>query len=182
MSARLLPGPMPVVIDDSEWTRLTGAANDAFAGERLCEALSLYRDALAEAERLFRNAEIAGSSVPAATIYVISCHNLAEAARRTGQPDAAERWALQAFERLAAAAESPATPLSLRLDCMRDLKFAFLNLVEGRREDVAFRPETERLLARGRAVVSSVIGVVERLATLPAGELSLLDNVRGRPS
>lgn len=182
MNATLLPGPMPALIDDSEWSRLTGAANDAFAGERLCEALTLYRDALAEAERLFRNAEIAGSSVPAATIYVISCQNLAEAARRTGEPDAAERWLLQAFERLAAAAESPATALSLRLDCMRDLKFAFLNLVEARREDAAFRPEMERLVRRGRAVVACVMGVVERLATLPAGELRLLDGVTGRPS
>jgi hypothetical protein len=174
--------PMPAVIDDSEWTRLTGAANDAFAGDRLCYALTLYRDALAEAERLFRNAEIAGSSIPAATIYVISCQNLAEAARRTGEPDAAERCLLQAFERLAAAAESPAAALSLRLDCMRDLKFAFLNLAEGRREDVAFQPEMERLVTRGRAVVACVMGVVERLAALPAGDLRLLDSVTGRPS
>ena len=137
---------------------------------------------LAEAERLFRNAEIAGSSIPAATIYVISCHNLAEAARRTGEPEAAERWLLRAFERLAAAAESPATAFSLRLDCMRDLKFAFLNLVEGRRDDVVFHPEMERLVARGRAVVACVMGVVERLATLPAGELRLLDGATGRPS
>lgn len=182
MNTTLLPGAIPVVIDDSEWTRVTGAANDAFAGERLCEALGLYRDALAEAERLFRNAEIAGSSVPAATIYVISCHNLAEAARRIGEPDMAERWLLRAFERLAAAAESPAAALSLRLDCMRDLKLAFLNLVEGRREDVAFHPEMERLVARGRGVVACVMGVVERLATLPARELRLLDSATGRPS
>lgn len=172
----------PAVIDDSEWSRLTCAANDAFAGERFCDALTLYRDALAEAERLFRNAEIAGASVPAATIYVISCQNLAEAARRNGEPDLAERWLLQAFERLAAAAESPATALGLRLDCLRDLKFAILNLVEGRREDVAFQPEMERLVVRGRGVVACVMGVVEGLATLPAGEFGLLASVTGRPS
>jgi hypothetical protein len=182
MNATLLPEPMPAATDDSEWVRLTGAANDAFAGQRLCEALSLYRDALAEAERLFRNVEIAGSSVPAATIYVISCQNLAETARRTGESDAAEAWLRQAFERLAAAAESPATAFSLRLDCMRDLKLAFLNLVEGRREDVAFHPEMERLIVRGRSVVACVMGVVERLATLPTGELKLLDSATGLPS
>ncbi|WP_152012359.1 MULTISPECIES: DUF2753 family protein [unclassified Bosea (in: a-proteobacteria)] len=170
------------MVDDAEWTRLTVAANDAFRREQICEALLLYRDALAEAERLFCNTEIVGSPVSVATIYVISCQNLAEAARLTGEPGAAERWSLQAFERLAAAAESPATPLSLRLDCMRDLKFAFLNLVEGRREDVAFHLEMERLLARGRGVVACVMGVVERLATLPAGELRLFDSVTGRPS
>lgn len=182
MSATLLPGPMQALIDDAEWTRLTGAANEAFRREQFCEALTLYRDALAEAERLFRNAEIVGSPVAAATIYVISCQNLAEAARRIDELDMAEKWLLQAFERLAAAAESPATPLSLRLDCMRDLKLAFLNLVEGRREDVTFHPEMERLLARGRGVVACVMGVVERLATLPVRELRLLDSVTGRPS
>jgi len=170
------------VFDDSEWTRLTGAANDAFANGLLCEALLLYREAFHEAEALFEAALSAPSQVPVASIYVISCQNLAEATRRGGEIDTAEGWSLRAFERLACAAESPATPFSLRLDCMRDLKLAFFNLIERRREEEAFRPEMERYVARGRHVVETVMGVVKQLATIPEHEFLLLNTVGGRPS
>ncbi|WNJ92245.1 hypothetical protein [Bosea sp. 685] len=150
---------------DAEWQRLTGAANDAFAaGDRLREALLLYRAAFAEAERLFHAAEIAPSDVPAPTIFVVSCQNLAEATRRSEGDEAARAWLRRAFDRLVATAESPRMPLNLRIDCMRDLKIAFLSLAEHNRDEAAFAPEKQGLIERGRSAVLSVTQLVEHFA------------------
>jgi hypothetical protein len=172
----------PPVRDDSEWVRRIAAANEAYHDGRLHEALALYRDAFDEAERLFRVAERVLTSAPAATIFVITCQNLADAARQAGDPAAARFWLKLAFDRLASAAESPLTALALRIQAMRDLKFAFLNLVEPMHDDAALAAEIEAYASRGRRVVATVTQLVERIATLPPERLSLLARSEGRPS
>ncbi len=154
--------------EDAEWRRLTSAGNDAFAEPGLLpEALTLYREAQHEAERLFCAAEAGRCVAPATTIYVIACQNLAEAVRLADSEEEARHWLLRAFERLADAAESARTPFDLRIDCMRDLKFAYLNLAEERGADEGFAQERVRLMLRGRHVVACVTQVVEQVARLP---------------
>ncbi|MBX9909769.1 MAG: DUF2753 domain-containing protein [Beijerinckiaceae bacterium] len=166
---------------DAEWQRLTSAANEIFAqDDKLAEALPLYREAFEEAERLFRCAEIAPDRTPATTIYVISCQNLAEAVRRCEGRAAARGWLIRAFERLVAAGQSPATPFALRLDCMRDLKFAFLNLVEQCGDDETFLREKPRLMQRGREVVASVTQLAQHIASVPQ-DLLRMRRTPGRP-
>jgi hypothetical protein len=167
--------------DDADWRRQTEVANVIYHGGRTHEALVGYKKAFEEAERLFTNAERGVALSSAAAIYVISCFNLSEVSRATEGSQAAETWLLRAFDRLVDAADSDGTPLPLRLDCMRDLKFAYLNLVELRRNDAAFQDEMVRHRERAMAVAAKVFGAVDRLTQIPPDVQLLMQAPQGRP-
>lgn len=115
---------------DQHWRMLTEAANQAYAANDLQGALEFYHRALEDAERLFALASRTAMSIPVPVIYNVSCHNLAEIARQAGHDDGAEALLIRAYDRLVISAESPLTPLRLRLDCARHLKQALAILVQ----------------------------------------------------
>lgn len=127
---RYLASPPHPAAADQNWRTLTEAANQAYAADDLQSALELYHRALVEAERLFTQALRTAMSIPVPVIYNVSCHNLAEIARRAGHDDCAEALLMRAYDKLVTAAESPLTPLRLRLDCARHLKQALAILVQ----------------------------------------------------
>jgi len=68
--------------------------------------------------------------VPAPIIYNVSCHNLAELCERAGDKAAAESFYLRAYDRLLAAAQSPSTPIRMRVFCVQHLKHALAVLAQ----------------------------------------------------
>jgi hypothetical protein len=125
-AARL--GPQPAA--DDRWKALTAEANAAFASGHLALARTTYMDALDEAERLFSLALEGRTSIPVPVIYNVSCHNLSEVARESGDKSAAECLLVRAYDKLLASAASPETPLQLRLDSTEHLKHALSLLVQ----------------------------------------------------
>lgn len=144
--------PQVKVADDAIWRRITEAANATYRSGNFRHAMSLYHDALDEAERLFVKASSSiaflnevefgsheenvskhndsGVSVPVPVIYNISCHNLAEIVERSGDAEATENFLVRAYDKLLTSAGSPETPLPLRIDCVRHLEHALALLVQ----------------------------------------------------
>ncbi|MEP3298262.1 MAG: hypothetical protein ABJO27_17585 [Pseudoruegeria sp.] len=114
---------------DAHWQKLTHAANSAFySGERQ-PAQKAYAAALIEAERLLVIAENAANPGNAATILVISHHNLAELAVDAGQTEIATHHFQAPFDRLLSLARKSSTPSQLRQSCITNLKEATIGLV-----------------------------------------------------
>ncbi|MBM7329217.1 hypothetical protein JS562_40095 [Agrobacterium sp. S2] len=115
---------------DRQWKTLTETANHTYAQGEIPLARTAYLDALEEAEHLFAAALVQSCRFPAPVIYNVSCHNLAELAERVGDSREAEAFYRKAYDRLFAAARSPATPLKMRIACVQHLKQALAALVQ----------------------------------------------------
>ena len=115
---------------DRRWKTLTETANQTYAQGEIPLARTAYLDALGEAEQLFAAALVQSCRFPAPVIYNVSCHNLAELAERVGDSREAEAFYRKAYERLFAAARSPATPLKMRIACVQHLKRTLAALVQ----------------------------------------------------
>ena len=114
------------------WRALTKEANAAFDQGHDVRARVLYEAALAEADSLFaaaaeRLSEDAVDLAP--TAYNLSCHNVAELARRQKDHATEGIFLHRAYERLVSVAESPAAPLRLRAGCIRPLSAASASLI-----------------------------------------------------
>lgn len=115
---------------DQRWKRLTEHANAAYAQGDIPLARAAYVDALTEAEKLFDAAMSRQVPYPAPVIYNVSCHNLAELCDKAGDRDQAGAFYSQAYDRLLLAAQSPSTPLGMRVSCVQHLKHALSVLVQ----------------------------------------------------
>lgn len=115
---------------DQRWKRLTGQANAAYAQGDIVLARAAYEDALTEAEKLFEAALTRQVPFPAPAIYNVSCHNLAELHEKAGKQDEAGLFYRKAYDRLLLAAQSPSTPLGIRVSCVQHLKHALAVLVQ----------------------------------------------------
>ncbi|WP_265975435.1 hypothetical protein [Brucella intermedia] len=124
------PGLAVIHGGDRRWKTLTETANHTYAQGEILLARTAYVDALEEAEQLFSAALVQSCRFPAPVIYNVSCHNLAELAERFGDSREAEAFYRKAYDRLFAAARSPATPLKMRIACVQHLKQALAALVQ----------------------------------------------------
>ncbi len=143
--------------DDAWWKALTEKANAAYAREDLFTARLFYGESLAEAERLFQMA-VQGVQVgpaPAAMIYVISSHNLAELELRRGYGRAAEVHLRRACARLMEGAQDAHAPVVVRAACMQHLKPALASLVGHYRASGAPESMVTDLLSAARKAVMS---------------------------
>ena len=147
---------------DDVWKRLTLQANQAKAASDAESARSLYRAALAEAERVFGAA--ASGALPAARalapmLYNISCHNLAQHLLDEGEEQVAIDLFERAFERLEAAILAP-LELDWRISCARHLQVSTAALAEvliGR----GARERVENYVARANAAISALSEIVQ---------------------
>lgn len=112
----------------ARWQKLTRAANAAFGSGENRIARKDYTAALLEAERLLQIAEQEATASNAATILVISHHNLAELAIEADQPDVATHHFQAPFDRLLNLARNSSTPSKLRQSCIANLKEATIGL------------------------------------------------------
>lgn len=164
-----LGGLGAAITPQATWRRLTRQANAAFQAGDAGAAQRGYDAALSEAARLFDLLAASGANpVPVAAIWVISCHNLAEAALRDGQPDRAEAHYRAAFDRLLQVARDVSAPLGLRMDCAANLKQATIALVgflQANGTPVLAIAET---ITRARIAVARVSRRAARLADQPA--------------
>lgn len=115
---------------DQRWKRLTGQANAAYAQGDILLARAAYDDALTEAEKLFEAALARQVPFPAPVIYNVSCHNLAELHEKAGEREQAGAFYRKSYDRLLLAAQSPSTPLGMRVSCVQHLKHALAVLVQ----------------------------------------------------
>lgn len=114
------------------WRALTNEANVAFKRGHDVRARVLYEAALAEAEALFAAAaeRLSDEAIDLApTAYNLSCHNVAELARRQKDHATEGIFLHRAYERLVSIAESPSAPLPLRACCIRPLSAASASLI-----------------------------------------------------
>lgn len=115
-------------VSDERWQGLTRAANGAYQTGDSHGAAEGYRCALQEAERLLAAAERGAGPSEAATILVISHHNMAEMALDAGQPDLAMQHYQIPFDRLLTVARLSSAPTALRQSCVINLKEATIAL------------------------------------------------------
>ncbi len=157
---------------DALFCRLTDEANQAFAMSDDAASDRLYDRALAEAERLFDAARAGGSPLVAPMAYTIASHNIAEAKKRAGDPQAAYAAKRRAVEKLVATAESPMDPLPLRVNCIRHLRHALAFLAEDIGEtDHASIADANRLYERCRATGEEITRVAKHvLSERPGAE------------
>jgi hypothetical protein len=140
---------------DTKWRTLTEAGNRAQERGDHVGALQFYEAALTEAARMLAAAIDGGSPLLAPMLYNISCANQAETVLQTGDSVSARRLLLQAFEKLLAVAGCPASPIALRINCVRHLGYS-LTILARDFCDGTEQPETERLVARATAVAVDV--------------------------
>lgn len=143
---------------DARWRALTQAGNQAFADLADTEALRLYQEALAVAEQMFEAAQDGGSPLLAPMAYNISCANVAEAMLRNGDRPGGRRFLLRAFDKLLTAAEAPSTPVALRVNCVRHLRYSFEILSRDFGEEMK-HSDINGLVARGIAALREIQSV-----------------------
>jgi hypothetical protein len=96
-----------------------------------------------------------GSPLLAPMLYNISCANKAETVLQTGDSVSARRLLLQAFEKLLAIAGCPASPIALRINCIRHLGYSLAILNQDFGEQME-RPDIKLLLTRAATIVREV--------------------------
>lgn len=122
---------LPYLSTDERWCRFTSEGNVAFEGGDLFRAAARYKDALAEAERIFA-VEMQGGMLDvsiAPRLYAISQQNLADFERRCGNRESAGERLRATFDRLASVAESPSAPIGVRATAVRNLRPALAELI-----------------------------------------------------
>jgi hypothetical protein len=102
---------------ETRWKTATTAGNHAWLEQDHREALRHYQEAL------FEMALMGGSPLLAPMAFNISCANVAEISARVSGRQTAAGWLLRAFDRLAAVADSATTPVGLRVNCIRHLRY-----------------------------------------------------------
>jgi len=118
--------------DDRQWKALTGRANAAFAAQRWRDAERLYRDALAEADvvfRAYREGRPVGDADPA-PMLVVAVANLAECLLCGNCPGRAGAHLVALRDRLCEAIESAAAPQHVREQCFIHLRRAVVELAD----------------------------------------------------
>jgi hypothetical protein len=140
---------------DGRWRALTAAGNLAYANGHDADAMRLYEDALAEAERMFDAAREGGSPLLAPMLYNISCANAAETKMRGKDATAALSFLLRAFDKLVMTAASVTSPMPLRANCVRHLRYTFEVLVRDFAAECE-RAEVKSLFARGADAAKEV--------------------------
>jgi hypothetical protein len=140
---------------EAEWNALTRTGNQAFVENGGANACRFYADALATAEHLFDAALRGGSPFLAPMVYNISCANAAEAVLRAGDRCAARMLLIRALDRLLTTAESPSSPVALRVNCVRHLHYPFGILARDFANEMQ-ACDVRELLARASAVLIKV--------------------------
>jgi len=148
---------------DLRWRELTDSANRAYQTGDLQAGRRFYDEALKEAERLFDLAATGVDSFPAAVIYNVSCHNLAELLQRSDDPAGAEALLQQAFEKLTHGARSPETPLPLRIACVQNLQHALAVFVESLTRRGAAESQIAQVVERARTAAFAVFHAAKHL-------------------
>lgn len=144
---------------DLRWRTLTEEANALYRGGDTASARKHYEAALSEAERLLDAVAAEHDARPAPIIYNVSCHNLAELARALGENAEAEAYCRRAYERLLAVARNPASPLELRISCVRNLRNALAELTVRLNERHAPPGELDRIVEPVRNAAFSVFRI-----------------------
>lgn len=146
---------------DAQFRELTEAGNLAFERHDHATASRLCNEALTEAERLFELAMTAGGSpvLLAPMVHNIACQNAAQARKRAGDGVGALALQVRALKRLVTTAESAASPITLRVNCVRHLKYALAFLAEDLTEREPDMDAIRALVARARLVAAEVMRI-----------------------
>ena len=149
--------------EDAAWRNLSDTGNQAMQAGNSAKALALYRKAMRETERLFASAEKGMSFAPVAVILVISCKNLSDASAALGDLATAQSLLKMCFDRLERTMETPSIPFRLRVQCMSQLKFAFLNLAAFSGETQCAKINLSTYRERGLKAVFAVTSALEKV-------------------
>ena len=158
---------------DARWRELARTANEALALGDGARARISYEAALVEAEGLLRAEQIRDAAQaaisPDATrlapmLFVIASQNLAELDRRERHFERASALLFEAFDRIAAIAETPDAPLSLRAACARNFAPALAEIV-GDLTTRGCSDELQPLLDRANAAQRAVALAVTNTPT-----------------
>lgn len=159
-------GPTPMASSNTSsdllWQRLTRLANTLYENGDAHRAFEEYRRALHEAERLLALAQNGAGPARAASIFVISHHNMAEIAVDIKTPDAARHFQTP-FDTLLTLAALPSTPIALRESCIANLKEATSGLVAYLQDSGAPTSAIADVIKKVRFVVAATPS-----STLPA--------------
>jgi len=150
---------------NARWQNLTKGANAAYERGEKDLAQEGYIAALTEAEHLLKRAERDAKPSQAATILVISHHNLAELATCNGQSDVATSHFQAPFDRLLDLARRSSAPSHLRQSCIANLKEATVGLTTHLQTKGAPITLIAETIKRARCVVKSSSAQIRPTAT-----------------
>ncbi|MFT9114488.1 MAG: hypothetical protein ABF443_10365 [Acetobacter malorum] len=160
------------------WQKLSRQANRDYALQDMQKAQALYEDAMGKAVGLLNHFQEKGLPLSAPSVFVVSCHNLADLLFTQEEPEKAGLFLRSACTELVHLASQPGLPLQARLACVEQLRPAVVALMERESGTLPEQPETRMLVDRARTVALSVYqiagyAVQTRLEDAP---------VTGRPS
>ncbi|GBQ78832.1 hypothetical protein AA14337_1269 [Acetobacter malorum DSM 14337] len=160
------------------WQKLSRQANRDYALQDMQKAQALYEDAMAKAVGLLNHFQEKGLPLSAPSVFVVSCHNLADLLFTQEEPEKAVLFLRRACTELVRLASQSGLPLQARLACVEQLRPAVVALMERESGTLPELPETRMIVDRARTVALSVYqiagyAVQTRLEDAP---------VTGRPS
>lgn len=171
-----LPGkPIPVRPDravrtiDARWRRLTEDGHAAVARKDALAAGRAFTRALAEADRLLAAAADRGGMhiIMGPMLHTIACHNSAEVAWRAGRSEVAAELCRRAVHRLLGVADGASVPLTLRINCVRHLRYALAFLDREPAVHVLRDGEQAALTARAHAIAVRVLATADHVQARP---------------
>lgn len=160
------------------WQKLSRQANRDYALQDMQKAQALYEDAMTKAVALLNHFQEKGLPLSAPSVFVVSCHNLADLLFTQEEPEKAVLFLRHACTELVRLASQPGLLLQARLACVEQLRPAVVALMERENGTLPEQPESRMLVDRARTVALSVYqiagyAVQTRLEDAP---------VTGRPS
>lgn len=150
---------------DARFRDLTTLAHRADHSGDEAGARGLYLEAAAEAKVLLERAMREGTSaiLIAPMAFTVAALNLATLQSRAGAMEEARTTSAGAAERLITIAASAATPVALRLNCVRHLRHILNFLADLERDKNASGEIAAPLAERAASVATEVIRIAEML-------------------